>query len=1617
MKKKLFSFLLVVAMAISIIPLNCLTAYAETNNIATIYAENVCAAPGDIIEVAISIKDNPGISGATITVSFSPKLTLTQAVNGATFSTLQYTEPGALTSPCNFTWDSENTVTNENGEILKLSFKVSESAVENEVLPVNVSYVYGDIYDGDLSSITVDFVNGGIKVLNYLPGDVNGDLRVNGKDVTLIRRFIAGGYDISINEAAADVNEDGRINGKDVTLIRRYIAGGYGVVLKPSSSVCKHSMESFAPHPATCTEDGNIAYWHCGLCNKYFKDENGNTVTSLEETIIRSEGHAIVIDQAVPATYTLTGLTEGKHCSKCNLVIQEQVVIPKLHRDEYSIEYFINGNDNYLAGISINNPNPKAYYSDAGVAWLEELVVPGYNFEGWFDGQGSAASRVTSIPAGTSRNIKLYAKWTKTPYIITLDNSAMNLPSKTITYTVDQKVTLDKPAVDRYVFLGWTTAKDELITEIKPGTTGNFTLYSNWTSKRNLTKPVNKLGKPIIVEDTIEGKILFTYEIGQIENVPLYTIKELPSAGGVVSVFTQTISKAISKTDALTIAKSIDHVTTDSTAWTLSEDWNETTHIEDSTLAEHGFDRTTGQSLGKTSSNTYTLTKKDYDNTVVKSNEGSVATTTEYGTTDVNTRETWESKANLSVSDKESAKYASSTYVNTEVGAEGFGVSAKIGAGMESSSEIRVDSEIGSGVESIVAHENTSHTKSGTDTVTVEDNLTTTTTNKGWDKSRTISNNSASCFTQSEQETLSEKIAEEFRYGERYAKGGSNSSSADWSSSIGESEQYSSTFTYFNSEETTDGVSYQINGEADGSYRLVRAGIVHVFAVVMYDIATAQYSVATYSVLDDTTYPYIDYSATSAAKFDDNENGVLPFEIPIFVNDYVNGRIISTEGLRFNETALSTAEYVGTNTSVIVPEFFGVDNHDGTHSAYTVRNLSTSTFSGKTNIKSVLLSNFMREIPDYAFAGCTDLQLVYGSEISYIGANAFNGCTSLGEFKISSTVQSIGTNAFKDVNSIVVTASNRDVVFGAINSGAKRITINISAIADEMNNTTLEIPSTVEYFELQGGRNTFTGLTIKSEAGTTVLNGMTIICDSGIPLDISSEHVTLNQVNATSSNFVLLLKGLTPTVSLYGTNKLISGSTNAVVSRNTTLTQISSTVSANLEVTGNFLNCGSFSNPSLTSFPSRGTIVSISDEDYLKYIKGMFTITLNLNGGTLPTGASDIVEAYLGESIYNLLPTPQRDYHTFDGWYTQDGTKITPDTVFDNPDNIVLEALWNIFTYTLTFNANGGNVSTGSRTLSYNAPYGDLPTPTRTGYTFDGWYTSATGGSKVNSSDTIQENTTVYAHWNAIPYTLSFDANGGSSVSTKTLSYGEQYGSLPTPTRIGYSFDGWYTSATGGSKVSSSYTIQGNTIVYAHWTAKTVNYSVSYVSVNGTQLGYGNWTSQFGTTATCSPQSFGGYQTPSAQKIYCDSETKNIVFTYTPLPVNSAIVSGQAVSSPPINYSVTIEQRNRTTNSIQIRLNWTHTIEHGYNDLGQNFNASCGSASTGRVIIVPTGTWHTSKTTPRSVTVSSDWITVNVGAQDTMISLNVYFYQTTPKDNLSSGASFNETWNIEIPAY
>ena len=180
---------------------------------------------------------------------------------------------------------------------------------------------------------------------------------------------------------------------------------------------------------------------------------------------------------------------------------------------------------------------------------------------------------------------------------------------------------------------------------------------------------------------------------------------------------------------------------------------------------------------------------------------------------------------------------------------------------------------------------------------------------------------------------------------------------------------------------------------------------------------------------------------------------------------------------------------------------------------------------------------------------------------------------------------------------------------------------------------------------------------------------------------------------------------------------------------------------------------------------------------------------------------------------------------------------------------------------TVSFNANGGTLMEVSKDVVYAGKYGTLPTPTREGYQFDGWYTRSVDGTLVKDTTKVTKNYnhTLYAHWTSIGYTfvLSFDSNGGTGTMT-TQSYTEgkaQAIKANTFTKAGYTFAGWATSANGGVVYAdkASIILTENTTLYAIWNklATPSNFGVNSYGKTSEQLGdiYARWDDVEGATS------------------------------------------------------------------------------------------------------------------------------------------------------------------------
>ena len=228
----------------------------------------------------------------------------------------------------------------------------------------------------------------------------------------------------------------------------------------------------------------------------------------------------------------------------------------------------------------------------------------------------------------------------------------------------------------------------------------------------------------------------------------------------------------------------------------------------------------------------------------------------------------------------------------------------------------------------------------------------------------------------------------------------------------------------------------------------------------------------------------------------------------------------------------------------------------------------------------------------------------------------------------------------------------------------------------------------------------------------------------------------------------------------------------------------------------------------------------VEDQILYAHWTDTFTVSFDANGGT----TDETVMVVTNGKAYGKLPEPTRGNYTFDGWYTEKtgGTKIEPATIVDLTTEPTLYAHWTGIIRTVFFDANGGTVSTQSMTVYYDGSYGELPVPVRAGYSFDGWYTGAEDGGKVDSGApaTLTHDQTLYAHWTAQSYTVRFDPNGGKvAKESATVTYDSAYGELPTPTRTGFAFEGWYTGAEDGEQIELDTKVEltEDHTLYAHW--------------------------------------------------------------------------------------------------------------------------------------------------------------------------------------------------------
>ena len=491
------------------------------------------------------------------------------------------------------------------------------------------------------------------------------------------------------------------------------------------------------------------------------------------------------------------------------------------------------------------------------------------------------------------------------------------------------------------------------------------------------------------------------------------------------------------------------------------------------------------------------------------------------------------------------------------------------------------------------------------------------------------------------------------------------------------------------------------------------------------------------------------------------------------------------------------------------------------------RAISAET-AGMITIPSVLGGCPVTSIGDSALNGCCRIEsVIIPSSVKRIGERAFYGCSGLNSVTIPPGVEDIGSEAFQgcrglaDDGGLVIV---RGVLYDCFVTGSSaEIPLGVTRIGDfafygcsEL--TSVTIPSSVTSIG-EGAFSCCSGLTSVVIPSSVTSIGGSAFCDcSGIrSLTILSSlpNVGVEAFHgcrglADENGFVIVrgvLYDYFGTVTAVEIPSIVTCIGESAFECRSELMSVAISSSVTNIGAWAFTECSG-----LTSVTIPFGVTSIG--------QGAFSWCDGLKSVTIPPTVTSIgewafIDCYRIGTIIVGIGDSSRVSGLLEGGDFYASAEMFVEQKLEGGSSAENERY-----ATVTLDALGGSVPSGTMVVQIGTAIGSLPTATRSGYTFDGWYTAASGGTKVTAAATVTGNMTLYAHWakSAVNYTVTFNANGGScSTSSKSYVGGSTLGMLPTATRSGYTFDGWYTAASGGTKVLASTTVTGSMTLYAHW--------------------------------------------------------------------------------------------------------------------------------------------------------------------------------------------------------
>jgi uncharacterized repeat protein (TIGR02543 family) len=312
------------------------------------------------------------------------------------------------------------------------------------------------------------------------------------------------------------------------------------------------------------------------------------------------------------------------------------------------------------------------------------------------------------------------------------------------------------------------------------------------------------------------------------------------------------------------------------------------------------------------------------------------------------------------------------------------------------------------------------------------------------------------------------------------------------------------------------------------------------------------------------------------------------------------------------------------------------------------------------------------------------------------------------------------------------------------------------------------------------------------------------------------------------------------------------------------------------------------------------TIVTMPDNDvtlYAKWTINQYTISFNSNFGSAVTS---IIQDYNTAVTAPIEPT--RTGYTFNGWFSDQTLETAYTFTNITAGNIVLYAKWTVNSYTLTFDTAGGD-KVEPITEDYNTALTPIPSPTRLGYTFSGW-------DKVYPTMMPAENITLTATWTINSYTITFNSNEGTSVSPITQDYNTNVSAPSNPTRVGYTFGGWFTAETLLIPYTFTKIEAEDMTLFAKWTVN--DYTITFDSAGGSLVSAITLPYNSGIIKPVDPQR-AGYVFNSwneAVPTVMPAENKTLIAFWTPITYTITFNANDGVFSQNQVSAYTVESSN-----------------------------------------------------------------------------------------------------------